>query len=925
MELPKQSGINEGDNPSLEALLSLASLEDQAKYEPEANAVLITKAREFLNAPPKGVKDSYVALVKFTLGKAYLRQSPDPTAETRVRSLRLFEEAGELIQKENDPVFYAHLLLTTGQEYIALNTADLESNQHNALRCFSLAESALAKLNDSALLLAVRTSLANVMMKWVGPEKEGACEKAIQILEQILADFSVSKSPDGFATLHSTLARAYMARHVGSHLKNLYSAVTHFEQSIDAGRTLGAEYDARITLSNSASAYISLYDRRKDDKYLDKAIDNLHTALALSNSEADPGTLAAIFGNLGSAYSRLPESHAFNPSVRVPRFFLRSIEFAHSASEPETILQSSRKLGIFYAQRQNWKDARQLYQLAVVECDGLRNKARSRASKASVMAETHVVYDEAAYVYAKAGYQNEALAISDHGRATFLSERMPLRTPRPEGVSDDLWDEFEKSRYAFVINEWEQSANRNNFRTYSDWYDRAVSSLGRSINAIRAVAPMFCSEPNLQDLGSIVNDPSACIVSFCITQFGTLLFLIQGEENSRVEVVEVPTFTESSLSKLLFSKPDETGEVFTKGWLAAYVRIVEGSGSSLLSWLGEMDEVLADIGTTLLGPVVSALSTQTRRIILIPCGRLGVLPLHAAPLDETHTTLWDRYEVSYSPSLRVLAECVRLARLHASGDSSLYAAINPTAESGASLPFSEYEGRLISKVVSSGQFDWGKNATRETVVVGMGKSNRLHIASHSVFDWRRPRQSGISTADGVLNLDELIIGEITTNELDFGVQLARQILCQSPKIAALSACETGMSDFYDGSPSEFLGIPAGFMLVGYPTVVSSLWIVNDVSCALLMSRFYQELEQGRPTGAALRAAALWLRSLTARELRERFAEEKNRTGQGRMMSYHDASMAWRRFAALHPDEKPFLHPFHYAAFTVTGDTWNIVK
>jgi hypothetical protein len=36
------------------------------------------------------------------------------------------------------------------------------------------------------------------------------------------------------------------------------------------------------------------------------------------------------------------------------------------------------------------------------------------------------------------------------------------------------------------------------------------------------------------------------------------------------------------------------------------------------------------------------------------------------------------------------------------------------------------------------------------------------------------------------------------------------------------------------------------------------------------------------------------------------------------MPYEQASTAWRRFAGMQPDIRPFAHPFYWAAFIFSG-------
>lgn len=124
------------------------------------------------------------------------------------------------------------------------------------------------------------------------------------------------------------------------------------------------------------------------------------------------------------------------------------------------------------------------------------------------------------------------------------------------------------------------------------------------------------------------------------------------------------------------------------------------------------------------------------------------------------------------------------------------------------------------------------------------------------------------------------------------------------RLVTLSACETGLTDVSQ-SPDEYLGLPAGLLQAGAPTVVSSLWAVGDLSTTLLTQRFYRNLlgqdgAEPMSPASALRAAQRWLRNATTEQLRQ----------------YGGDLAAALETAAS--SETPFSHPFHWAAFTVAG-------
>src|SRR4029079_6408497 len=77
-------------------------------------------------------------------------------------------------------------------------------------------------------------------------------------------------------------------------------------------------------------------------------------------------------------------------------------------------------------------------------------------------------------------------------------------------------------------------------------------------------------------------------------------------------------------------------------------------------------------------------------------------------------------------------------------------------------------------------------------------------------------------------------------------------------LPTLSACETGMSTVWEGD--ELLGLARGFLYAGTPSLVVSLWTVNDRATAQLMRHFYEGLQNGLSKARALQDAILQVKS-----------------------------------------------------------------
>jgi CHAT domain-containing protein len=74
-------------------------------------------------------------------------------------------------------------------------------------------------------------------------------------------------------------------------------------------------------------------------------------------------------------------------------------------------------------------------------------------------------------------------------------------------------------------------------------------------------------------------------------------------------------------------------------------------------------------------------------------------------------------------------------------------------------------------------------------------------------------------------------------------------------LVVLSACETGLGKLSTGD--ELVGLTRAFIYAGTPTVVASLWKVQDMSTTELMASFYKNLRTMNKV-EALRQAQLGL-------------------------------------------------------------------
>jgi CHAT domain-containing protein len=71
----------------------------------------------------------------------------------------------------------------------------------------------------------------------------------------------------------------------------------------------------------------------------------------------------------------------------------------------------------------------------------------------------------------------------------------------------------------------------------------------------------------------------------------------------------------------------------------------------------------------------------------------------------------------------------------------------------------------------------------------------------------------------------------------------------------LSACETGYGKFKQGE--GIMSLARSFMYAGVPSMLVSMWQVNDGSTSIIMGAFYNYLAQGIDKAEALQKAKLY--------------------------------------------------------------------
>jgi CHAT domain-containing protein len=163
-----------------------------------------------------------------------------------------------------------------------------------------------------------------------------------------------------------------------------------------------------------------------------------------------------------------------------------------------------------------------------------------------------------------------------------------------------------------------------------------------------------------------------------------------------------------------------------------------------------------------------------------------------------------------------------------------------------SLPEARQEVTAIAKLYPAAEVLVGERATKTVLLAPEATQRRaLHLAAHGVLDSIQPDRSFIQLAPSGTDDGKLRVGEI------YGLNL------NAVDLVTLSACRTALGE---GNPdgAEITSLAESFSSAGTPTVIASLWSVEDQSTRQLMETFYKEWAAGKPKSACLRTAQLAL-------------------------------------------------------------------
>lgn len=567
--------------------------------------------------------------------------------------------------------------------------------------------------------------------------------------------------------------------------------------------------------------------------------------------------------------------------------------------EPALHLDIAGDLLNAFATAQFWSEAADVAADMITAMDALYDAQVTVAGRRSVIARWPALARWTASVLANAGRPERAVEAIERGLARELSVvagRGAAALHALERIDPVLAQRYRQEQARYRSSLAEPSAATAYGLTPGAVEQAAVErGLRAVIEEIRAI-PGFERFLHTATLADIVQAAGGMPLAYLVNApSGSYVLTIprrapgDGQDVPVVRAIPVPEVTSTSILHFVFVSPEGGG---TPG-------LVLAQAGGQLRRRRHISEALARINMfePLMRPIAQlAADDPAHEAVVIPTGLLGLVPLHAVPLNPiSGEVLDDTGTLFFAPSAAVHAASRAKAARQPKAAPSLVAVTDPDGTLAGSrsevaeiLTLFQPPAEINNAVGSEATVDW--------LLDHLADASYLHLACHGGAG---PMAGGsLSLADGHVDLATL-----TRHQLP------------ACRLTVASACQSGHYATHE-TPDEFLGLAAGFLQAGAACAVTSLWQVDDLTTAVLMTRFYELLAPAQGGDrvapvAALRESRKWLRRLTWAEL------TKYGTGHphlATLMERHAAHTAKRGLT----DVPPFAAPFHWAAFTAWG-------
>jgi tetratricopeptide (TPR) repeat protein len=595
-------------------------------------------------------------------------------------------------------------------------------------------------------------------------------------------------------------------------------ALEAYQQSLSIAREVGDRTGEGTTLNNIGSVY------HNQGRYAE-GLEALQQALSIVREVGDRTGEGRGLNNIATVYraqGRYDEAlEALEQALSIAR------EVGDRAGEGTTL----DNIGFVYEQQGEVDQTAAYYEQAMEIFESLRAIAGSESGRASFISRYGDLYQRGVEVNRLQGQAETAFFTSERGRArAFLDSLATGQVQLADNEAEDLWY-AEQSAYAARLGAQDALAQAKGQtppdpQLVSDLeaqlaaaeteHQAALKAIQARGDQLAALVPGRSTVLALPEVQALLDEHTTLVSYFVLGESGSLAFIIAQDG---FQTVELPQATPENLLGALID---------------------------LRLWATLDDpypQPLQDLHTWLEVPLEKHLTTA--QVGIIPHQLLHYVPF--AALTDGQSYFGDQHTLFNLPSASAYQFIQQNAQtaLQIAGQPALVFG-NPNAgELNLSpLPHAESEAKAVAEILNASVYT-GTAATEVQFWREANGAEFIHLAAHGGYNQTNPLYSAIylgseGEQDGLLEVREIYSLDLSATDL-----------------VVLSACETNVGQLSAGD--EVVGLTRAFFFAGTPTVIASLWNVDDEATAVLMESFYSHLQAGLGKAEALKQAQVEVR------------------------------------------------------------------
>jgi CHAT domain-containing protein len=511
------------------------------------------------------------------------------------------------------------------------------------------------------------------------------------------------------------------------------------------------------------------------------------------------------------------------------------------------------------------------YQKAIQQIESTRSLLESEEYRQSFFEGELRPYASMMRALLSAGKQEEGFNYSERARSRgfldVLGSKVQLSRVKGGLLEEEkALQERIASIKAKLSDETEGETDRSVLRKQLAEAERAYSAfLARVRKQDKEQVSLMSVEPlTLKEVQEFL-DPQTTLVEYFVSGPNTFVFVVE-KDKLQVVTIELPRENLAGLVKGL------RDSVFTLGEKHKF------------------NEASVVLHKQLIEPFLPHIAGK--ELIIVPHDVLHYLPFHAL-VGSDGRYLIEKYPVYYLSSASLL-QFVKEKRK--AGGEKVLAFGNPDlGDPEKNLEYAELEAKEVKAAYPESSVYIGKEATEEKSKALSANHDVLHFATHAKLNEDDPLSSAV-----LLAKEDKEDGRLEVREI-FGMDLKANLV-------VLSGCETGLGKLSTGD--ELVGLTRAFIYAGTPSVVASLWSVDDSSTAHLMASFYKNLKTMSKV-EALRQAQL---ELIRGEGRSDLLARRGIGGVGKLGETPSAPLSAPSSVSVSTS-----HPYFWAPFILVGD------